>query len=111
MVAALAAAALPVVVVNPRQVRDFAKATGQLAKTDALDARAVARFAGGAPHPASTARCADRACAPWWRGAANLSPCGRLSTTASAVRPVACGRISRPISPGSISVWWLSTMT
>ena len=45
VVAALAAAALPLVVVNPRQVRDFAKATGQLAKTDALDARAVAHFA------------------------------------------------------------------
>ena len=45
VVAALAAAALPVVVVNPRQGRDFAKATGQLAKTDALDARAVAHFA------------------------------------------------------------------
>ena len=44
VVAALAAAALPLVVVNPRQVRDFAKATGQLAKTDALDARAVAHF-------------------------------------------------------------------
>ena len=36
LVAALAAAALPVVVVNPRQVRDFAKATGTLAKTDTL---------------------------------------------------------------------------
>jgi transposase len=45
VVAALAAAALPLVVVNPRQVRDFAKATGQLAKTDQLDARAVAHFA------------------------------------------------------------------
>jgi len=44
-VAALAAAGLPVVVVNPRQTRDFAKATGQLAKTDALDARALAHFA------------------------------------------------------------------
>ncbi len=42
---ALAAAALPVVVVNPRQVRDFAKATGRLAKTDALDARVLAHFA------------------------------------------------------------------
>ena len=38
LVAALAAAALPVVVVNPRQVRDFARATGTLAKTDTLDA-------------------------------------------------------------------------
>ena len=45
LVAALAAAALPVVVVNPRQVRDFAKATGTLAKTDALDATTLAHFA------------------------------------------------------------------
>jgi transposase len=44
-VAALAAAALPVVVINPRQVRDFAKATGQLAKTDRIDADILARFA------------------------------------------------------------------
>ena len=44
-VAALAAASLPVVVVNPRQVRDFARATGTLAKTDALDAAVLAHFA------------------------------------------------------------------
>lgn len=44
LVAALGGAGLPVVVVNPRQVRDFAKATGQLAKTDALDARVLAAF-------------------------------------------------------------------
>ena len=43
--AALLAAAVPVVVVNPRQVRDFARSTGQLAKTDRLDARVLARFA------------------------------------------------------------------
>lgn len=42
--AALAAAQLPVAVVNPRHVRDFAKATGQLAKTDRLDARILALF-------------------------------------------------------------------
>lgn len=42
---ALAAAGLLVAVVNPRQVRDFAKATGRLAKTDALDAQAIAQFA------------------------------------------------------------------
>ncbi len=42
---ALAAAGLPVVVVNPRQVRDFAKATGKLAKTDTLDASILAQFA------------------------------------------------------------------
>ena len=41
----LAAAGVPVVVVNPRQVRDFAKATGRLAKTDALDAQMLAHFA------------------------------------------------------------------
>ena len=45
LVGALAAAGLPVVVVNPRQVRDFAKATGKLAKTDALDAQTLAHFA------------------------------------------------------------------
>jgi transposase len=45
LVAELGAAQLPVVVVNPRQVRDFARATGQLAKTDALDARMLALFA------------------------------------------------------------------
>jgi transposase len=43
--AALATAGLPVVIVNPRQARDFARATGQWAKTDALDARALAHFA------------------------------------------------------------------
>ena len=45
LVAALATEELPVVVVNPRQVRDFARATGKLAKTDALDAAVLAHFA------------------------------------------------------------------
>lgn len=45
VVASLALAGLPVAVVNPRQVRDFAKATGRLAKTDALDAAVLAHFA------------------------------------------------------------------
>ena len=45
LTAALAAAGLPVAVVNPRQVRDFAKATGRLAKTDRLDAQVLAHFA------------------------------------------------------------------
>lgn len=44
-VGALVADGLPVVVVNPRQVRDFAKATGQLAKTDRIDADVLALFA------------------------------------------------------------------
>ncbi len=43
--AALGSAGLPVAVVNPRQIRHFARATGTLAKTDALDARVIARFA------------------------------------------------------------------
>jgi len=45
VIARLAAAGLPVVVANPRQVRDFARATGQLAKTDQLDAGVLALFA------------------------------------------------------------------
>jgi transposase len=44
LVGVLASAQLPVVVVNPRQVRDFAKATGRLAKTDAMDAKVLALF-------------------------------------------------------------------
>jgi transposase len=42
----LAAAGVAIAVVNPRQVRDFARATGRLAKTDAIDAAVLARFAG-----------------------------------------------------------------
>jgi len=45
VVAALAVAVLPLAVINPRQVRDFAKATGKLAKTDLLDAAVLAQFA------------------------------------------------------------------
>jgi transposase len=48
--AAIAAVGLPLAVVNPRQIRDFARATGKLAKTDALDAAAIAHFA-EAVHP------------------------------------------------------------
>lgn len=45
LVAELAAAQLPVVVTNPRRVRNFARATGKLAKTDKLDAQMLAHFA------------------------------------------------------------------
>jgi transposase len=51
LAAALAAAGLPVAVVDPRQVRAFARATGRLAKTDRLDAAAVARFAAAVRPP------------------------------------------------------------
>lgn len=55
VVAELFAAALPAVVVNPRQVRDFAKAMGVLGKTDAIDARVLARFAAAFSPPAQKA--------------------------------------------------------
>jgi len=45
LASALACAQQPVAVVNPRQVRDFARATGKLAKTDLLDAQVLAHFA------------------------------------------------------------------
>jgi transposase len=48
---ALSAAGLPVVVANPRQVRDFARSLGQLAKTDAIDAYIIARYAEAVPPP------------------------------------------------------------
>src|SRR5258707_7318735 len=48
-IAMLAAAGLPVVVANPRQIPDLARATGQLAKTDAIDAAILALF--GEPVP------------------------------------------------------------
>ena len=51
-------AEIPTAVVNPRRIRDFAKATGRLAKTDALDAEVLARFAEGIrPEPRHD---------PWW---------------------------------------------
>ena len=59
LVAALASAALPVVVVNPRQVRDFARATGKLAKTDALDAAVLAHFAEAVQPPIRPLRDAE----------------------------------------------------
>jgi transposase len=45
LVAELGAAGLPVAVVNPRQVRDFARGIGKLSKTDSIDAYVLARFA------------------------------------------------------------------
>src|SRR5207245_9500387 len=45
VLAAFGSVGLPAVAVNPRQVRDFAKAAGKLAKTDAIDARVLAHFA------------------------------------------------------------------
>ena len=65
-----------VAVVNPRQVRDFARATGQLAKTDAIDARVLARFGRCiGPAPARNLRKIRRDCGNWWHGAARWSGC------------------------------------
>lgn len=50
--ATLAAAGIPIAVVNPRQARDFARATGRLAKTDRIDAEVLARFAEAVRPPA-----------------------------------------------------------
>ena len=59
LVAALAAASLPVAVVNPRQVRDFARSTGRLAKTDRLDAQVLAHFGEAVRPPMRPLRDAD----------------------------------------------------
>jgi len=55
LVAELQAAGLPVAVVNARQIREFARAAGQLAKTDKLDAQIIARFAAVLQPPAQEA--------------------------------------------------------
>src|SRR5262249_39124826 len=52
VVAELVAAGFAVAVVNPRQVRDFAKATGRLAKTDRIDAQVIADFGHAVQPPA-----------------------------------------------------------
>ena len=44
LLTALSAAELPVTLINPRQIRDFARASGRLAKTDAIDALVIAHF-------------------------------------------------------------------
>jgi transposase len=57
--ATLSAADLPVIVVNPRQVRDFAKATGQLAKTDRIDCCVLAHFAAAINPPVRPVKSAE----------------------------------------------------
>ena len=59
LVAALTTEGSPVGVVNPRQVRNFAKATGKLAKTDSLDAAAIAHFAKAVQPPVRPLRDAE----------------------------------------------------
>jgi len=59
LVSYLATNGLPVIVVNPRQVRDFARATGQLAKTDRIDAFVLARFGATLEPPARQLKSAE----------------------------------------------------
>ena len=74
--ATLAQAGLPVVAVNPRQVRDFARSTGRLAKTDALDAQVLATLARSSNPPCGRCpmrrRASSQRCS---RGGVNLSRC------------------------------------
>ena len=93
LVAALAAAALPVVVVNPRQVRDFARATGKLAKTDSLDAAVLAHFAEAVRPPVRPLRDAETQALNSLAARRHqvmtmlVSEKNRLSATTVAVRP------------------------
>ena len=93
LVAALAAEAVPVVVVNPRQVRDFAKATGKLAKTDSLDAAVLAHFAEAVQPPVRPLRDAETQALSSLTARRHqvmtmlVSEKNRLSTATTAVRP------------------------
>ena len=71
---AIAAAQLPLAVVNPRQIRDFARATGRLAKTDRIDAAAIAHFAEAIRPPARpVADPRHWPWASWWHAGARSS--------------------------------------
>src|SRR5215208_5172208 len=96
LAATLAAADLPVAVVNPRQVRAFARATGRLAKTDRLDAKAIAHFA-EARRPA--------ACKPWWLAGGSCSRCWWPSATAARPPNPPCTSGSTPTSAGWNKPW------
>ena len=95
---ALAGARLPVAVVNPRQIRDFTRATGQLAKTDALDG-VIALFA-EAIRP-SPGPCPTNTRAPsgsWSPAAGNWWTCSPRSRTVAACSGIAaCSAPDRPL--------------
>jgi transposase len=112
VVAARAAAALPVVVVQPRPVRDVAKATGQWATTAARAARAVAHCAAAGRRRAHGQTHSLKSCGPSW-GGGNALRGGRPRSTASQTRRRACGPPSWRLLPGAINPWrpWLTTWT
>src|SRR3954454_2986576 len=113
LAAALAAAALPVAVVNPRQVRSFARATGRLAKTDRLDAKAIAHFA-EAVRPPMRPRWPTRrpaACKPWSPAGGSCSRCWWPSATGARPPSPPCTCGSTPISAGWKRLWPKSRAT
>jgi transposase len=72
----LAAEGFAVAVINPRQVRDFARALGRLAKTDRIDAEAIAlpsSPSGFSRRPGRSQTPRPRPCRPWSRGGASSS--------------------------------------
>ena len=106
LVTALTPAVVPVVVVNPRQVRDFARATGQLAKTDALAAAILAHFTATVRPPWSSS-CAGRS---------GRVRCGARRTTCCTASPAWGGQLSltllahlpelAPWTAGRSPSWW-----
>ena len=88
LVAALGRAGVPVAVVNPRQIRDFARAAGLLAKTDRLDARVLALFAERCGHRrAHRAPRPTRCWSAWSCGAGSWWCCATPSATAAGASP------------------------
>jgi hypothetical protein len=90
VVAALAAAGLPVVVANPRQVRDVARATGQRAKTDAIDAEGA-----GALRRARAPRAPPAARTRRPKRSTRCSPDGGNSSTCWSPRRIASASLAR----------------
>ena len=99
LVSALAAAALPVVVVNPRQVRDFAKAIGKLAKTDALDAQVLAHFTEAVRPPVRPLRDEETGQVPG-RGVRVRHPDCTAQAAADCVSGASCSASCFVVTPG-----------
>ena len=100
--AALIAAGLPAVVINPRQVRDFARSRNILAETDRLDAWVLARFAAEVqpplrPRPDAATQHLVR---PWLPGGANSSPSAWPSSSGATKPRQRSGPTSTPTWPG-----------
>ena len=99
----LQAAGFAVAVINPRQARDFAKAMGYLAKTDRIDAKALAELAQvlarSPERDRSSLLCqrqSSRRCRPWWHADGNSSPCRWPSANGCRSATPLPGRASRP---------------